>query len=101
MSNMIWHIWKIFESMLLAIVVKTDLGREFKSGNRETCWKVIDIIQERHFGGLDHGINSREGKKKLDSGYFLKILLNSFLADWMWWVKERSKYDWQIFGVGH
>lgn len=69
-----WVTWSdIFERIPLAVAVKIDLGRGFKSGNGETSWKAIEIIQERDFSGLDYSGNSREGKKRLDSGYLLNV----------------------------
>lgn len=63
----------IFERTPLAVVVKIDLGKWFKSRNRKTNGKAIEIIQERDFSGFDHGGNSGESKKKLGFGYLLKV----------------------------
>lgn len=55
------------------MVVKIDLVKGFKSRNRKTSGKPIEIIQEKDFNGLDHGGNNGVGKIRLDSRYLLKV----------------------------
>lgn len=55
------------------MVVKTDLVKGFKSRNRKTSGKPIEMIQEKDFSGLDHSGNNEVGKIRLGSRYLLKV----------------------------
>lgn len=85
----------------MAVVVKIDLGKKFKSGNRKKQLEAIEIIQERDASDFDHGGNSGKVKKILSSGYLLKVEPTWFSSRWNVVCKKRSMaYGFSVWTIG-